>query len=197
MIRLRHFAVALALAALALAPLTKQPAQAAFGQYLCAPDAPSRGQVARTVGGTNVSPSGTVYQLNAQGCAFIAQQDVGWLQSQGFSGGQNIFTVAVTALTATGTSASVTLPIGAYIHNIVLQETAGNAVTGGVDLGTAASGTQVASAVTLAGNGLVTLADTALLKRIFSTTASQGIFYTCHTNCNSSSVNMTVIYSLF
>jgi len=196
--RNRIFALGLAaLAALAVA----QPAQAAYGVYMCAPEA-TIGAQSRTIGGTGTAvPSQATYSLNGQGCAFIANADVGYFASLGFSGGQNLFSISVVGLTANSTTSnSPTLPAGAYVHQIVLAETTNNAVTGGVDLGTAASGAQVASAVTLSGNGLTFIADSALLKRVFGTgpaPAAQQIFYTCHTGCNSSSVNLTIFYSLF
>ena len=202
MTRIRNwFALALAGLALALLALPPQPAKAAFGQFLCAPTPLDQIQN-RQIGGTGSQvPSATLYLLNGQGCAFIAQQDVGYFQSLGFTGGQNFFTVSLTGITANTTASnSPTLPAGTYIHNIVIAETAGNAVTGGVDVGTAASGAQVISAIAVGANALVTTADSALLKRSFGTgpaPAAQQIFFTCHTACNSASLNISILYSYF
>lgn len=179
----------------------QRPAEAAFGQFLCAPS-PVDQFSARTIGGSNsFVPSGTLYLLNGQGCAFIAQQDVGAFQSIGFTGGQNFFTISLTGVTANTTSSnSPTLPAGTYIHNIVLAETSSHTITGGVDIGTTASGTDIASAVALTSNSLVTITDSALSKRSFGTgaaPASQQIFFTCHTSCNSGSINISILYSYF
>ena len=181
--------------------LPGKPADAAFGQFLCAPS-PVDQFSARTIGGTNSQvPSQTLYALNGQGCAFIVQQDVGYFLSQGFTGGQNFFTLSLTGVTAnTTTSNSPTLPPGTYIHNIVIAETAGNAVTGGVKIGTTAGGTDIVAAATVSGNALVTIPDSALLKRSFGTgpaPAAQQIFFGCVTSCNSASLNISILYSYF
>jgi hypothetical protein len=196
-----RFLKALLIAALALvAPFVTpvQQAHAAYGSYLCAPSPADTAVGPKRVVNPNTS---NAYSLNGQGCAFIPQGDVGYFLSQGYTGGQDFFTVAVTGITANTTTAnSPILPAGAYIHNIIIGETAGNAVTGGVDIGTAASGAQIASAVTVGANALVGIADASLLKRVFGTgpaPASQQIFFTCHTACNSASLNVTIMYSLF
>jgi len=187
-------AVAAALA-FAAAP---QPSHASYGSFLCAPN-PAEGAVGpRRI--TNPATSNS-YPLNSSGCAFIANADVAYAMSQGFSGGWNVWTASQVGITANTTSQnSLILPAGAYIHNIIIGETAGNAVSGGVDIGTAASGAQIASAIAVAGNALVGIPDASLLKRTFGTgsaPAQQQIFFACHTACNSASLNVTVIYSLF
>jgi hypothetical protein len=193
----------LAAAALALAVFAPtEQAHAAYGSYLCAP---STSDVAigpkRIVNTSSTASPQPAYVLNGQGCAFIANTDVGFFLALGFTGGQDFFTTSLVAVTAnTTTTNSPTLPAGAYIHNIIIGETAGNAVTGGVDIGTAASGAQIASAIAVAGNALVTITDAGLLKRSFGTgpaPAAQQIFFTCHTACNSASLNITIMYSLF
>lgn len=199
MTRLRLiFATAVAALAGALIP-AQQPAKAAFGQFLCSPTNDVVGSGARTIGGSTSSvPSGTLYVLNGQGCGFIAQQDVGYFQSLGFTGGQNFFTVSLTALTANSTTSnSPSIPPGTYIHNIVIQETAGHAITGGVDIGTTAGATDIVSAVACGASCLIAITDSALSKRLFSTTAAQQIFFTCHSACNSGSLNISILYSYF
>jgi len=81
----------------------------------------------------------------------------------------------------------------------VLQETAGNAVTGGVDIGNATSATAYASAVTLGANAAVAVADSALTRVYPATTptSAQKILTVCHTSCNSASFNITIFYSYF
>lgn len=187
---------ALALVAPIVAPIV--PAHAAYGSFLCSPS-PAEGAIGpKRVVNPNTNAA---YQLNGQGCAFIAQADVGYFLANGYTGGQDFFTVAVTGITANTTTAnSPVLPAGAYIHNIIIGETAGNAVTGGVKIGTTAGGTDIASAVAVAGNALVGIADASLSKRVFGTgaaPASQQIFFGCVTACNAASLNITIMYSLF
>lgn len=179
-----------------LAPVER--AHAAFGSVLCAPSSPNGAEGPRRVVNPNTT---TAYGLNGQGCAFIAQADVGYFLSQGYTQGAsfaNISMVGITANTTTGNSPI--LPAGALIHSIVIAETAGNAVTGGVDIGTAAAGAQIASAVAVGANALVSVTGAALLVRLFGTgplPAAQQIFFACHTACNTASLNVTITYSPF
>jgi hypothetical protein len=201
--KLIHWLI-VALAAIAIAPLVpKHEARAAFGSYLCSPTLPNSGSgMARTVGGANTFvPSGTLYALNGQGCAFVANQDVSSFLAQGYTGGQNFFSASLVGLTAnTTTTNSPTLPAGAYIHNIVLAETAGTAVSGGVKIGTTAGGTDIVAAQAVAGNALVTITDASLLKRSFGTgpaPAVQQIFFGAVTAFSPSVLNVSIMYSLF
>jgi hypothetical protein len=199
----RLILAASALAAAIALPASEQPARAAFGSYLCAPTLPnSESGMARTIGGANTFvPSGTLYVLNGQGCAFIANQDVGAFQSQGYTGGQNFFSTSLVGLTAnTTTTNSPTLPAGAYIHNIVIAETSGTAVSGGVKIGSTAGGTDIVAAQAVAGNALVTITDASLLKRSFGTgpaPAAQQIFFGAVTAFSPSVLNVSIMYSLF
>jgi hypothetical protein len=192
----------LALAVLGLALLSLAPQQAhatSYGSYLCAPQPPDSALARRILAYTSTSPNS--YVLNGQGCTFVANADIPFFTSIGFSGGQNFFTQSIVALTANSTSAnSPLLPAGSYIHNIVIGNTTANAVTGGVDIGTAANGAQIASAVAVGANALVTITDAALLLRAFGTGATpvaQTVYFTCHTACNGASLNLTIMYSLF
>jgi hypothetical protein len=179
-----------------LAPTEK--AHAAWGSVYCAPDPGVGSPGPRRV----VNPvTTTAYSLNAQGCAFIANADIGYFLSQGYTSGPNSQNITMVGLTANSTTAnSPILPAGATIDSIVIGETAGNAVTGGVDIGTAASGAQIVAAVAAGANSLATVAASAILLRVFGTgplPAAQQIFYTCHTGCNSSSINISISYHLF
>ena len=164
---------------------------------LCAPRAPSSAAGPRRF----KAPSGTIYNLNVEGCALIAAADVASLQSQGFYPGPALFTLQQSAITAstTTTTSSITLPAYGYIVGVVLSETAGNAITGGVDIGTAGNATGIASAVTLIANKTVAVADSALT-RVYvpsGVPTQTKILVACHTDCNSGSINITVLYSYF
>ena len=196
---------ALAALAFALAPLAAANAAAttqAAHAYLCAPigvaQSPGGKRVVNTSSTASPQPS---YVLNGNGCAVIASGDIGFFVSQGYVPGPNIFTAVQTGITATQTASTSTLnlPAGAVIDMVVLAETAGNAITGGVDLGDSTSATEYASAVTLGANATVTIADSALT-RLFAnsgTPANDQILVKCHTACNSGSINITILYSYF
>lgn len=193
----------LILAALALLAFQSAPAYAAATTqlthaWLClAP--PATGTANRRV--TVPTTAGGTYNLNPEGCALIVGADIGWFLSQGAYYGPNLFTLQQTAITATQTSttSTITLPAYGFIVAVVLSETAGNAITGGVDLGDSGSATRFASAVTLNANTTVAIADSALTRLYVPSgvpTADQ-ILVTCHTSCNSGSINITIIYSYF
>jgi hypothetical protein len=191
------------LAALALLPWSAQAATSTVTQQviMCASDPGIGPPGARTIGGTlSAVPSGTVYVLNGQGCAAIAKGDVGYFQSQGFTPGSNLFTIqyaGVTSAASATTQLVGTLPAGAIIQNVILAETAGAAITGGVDIGTTASGTNYVSAQALGANGLLVVADSALTRIVGSSgnTTAQSVYVTCHTSCNAGSVTITILWS--
>lgn len=184
----------LAFAALAALALASGHAQAAT-QVLCSPEQ-SSGAQARTV--TNPVTT-TSYSLNGQGCALIAQADVGYFQSQGFTPGSAHQSFLFTSGVLTGTTAvqMPSLPANAFIREIIVNNTTANAVTGGIDIGTTSGAADVVSALTCGANCLTFVADAALLKRVFSTTAQQALFVVGHTAGNSANLNITVVFGFF
>jgi hypothetical protein len=197
---------ALLIAGLALLPLSlpQQAFAAATTQtthaFLCRP-APAvgsngPGRVVNTSSTASPQPS---YTLNQDGCAVIAASDIGFFLTQGFYFGPNIFVQQTQAITASQTTATITLPAYGFIQYIVLEETAGNAVTGGVDIGDSGSATRFASAVALGANATVIVVDSALT-RLFSNSgvpAADGMLFVCHTSCNSASINVSVVYGYY
>lgn len=197
---MKHFsrilAATLALAAISLS--VPQSAQAA-NIYLCAPPAVAAGNPGRV---TNPGASGGSYVLNNKGCALIsiANSDAAYFQSQGYTQGPNLFSVTfVSGVMTSTTSVAITPPIpaNAAIRDIYISNTTANAVTGGIDIGTTSGGNDVVSAKTCAANCLAFVADAALLKRVFSLTAAQGLFITGHTDANSANLTLTITYSYF
>lgn len=192
--------------ALAIASIAPQEAHAAASTqaahaYLCAPVQTAGGQARHVVNTSSTASPQPSYNLNSAGCAVIASGDIGFFLSQGYYYGPNIFSLVQTGITATTTSSTstITLPAGAIIQNIVLAETAGHPITGGVDIGDSTSATEYASAVALGTNGTVVVADSALT-RVFAnsgTPANDQILIACHTACNSGSINVTILYSFF
>lgn len=206
---LKAFARYALVAALALAPASvpiKLANAAATTQtlhaFLCAPEpsvgAPGPRRVVNTSSTATPQPS---YILNQAGCAVIAAADVGFFLSQGYYYGPNSFNLIQTAITATTTSttSTITLPAYGYIQMIILEETAGNAITGGVDIGDSGSATRFASATALGANATVVVPDSGNA-RLFSNSgvpASDQILVACHTSCNSGSININIIYGYY
>jgi hypothetical protein len=176
------------------------------GGVMCRPlyaaTGPNAGTIGGSIGGSVSSvPSQTLYVLNSNGCAMVLQQDMGYFLSQGFYPGANLFTLTQVAVTANQTTATApTLPAGAVITGIVVHNTTANAVTGGVNIGTAAGGAQVVSALTVGANALVTVPSASILAPLFNssgTPVAQQLFINAATAFNSASLNVTIFYSLF
>jgi len=189
---LSRILIASALAAVSLAPLASVPAKADAHILVCAATESGKAEGPRRLTNPNTTTS---YVLNSQGCAVISSADAGWFYSQGFTPGANLFSIAKTGITAQD-FASLVLPAGAYVHNVVVQNTTANAVTGGIKVGTTAGGTDVVAALTCGANCYTFVADASLLKRVFSATASQTLSIDAVTAWNSASVDVTVFYSL-
>ena len=178
-----------AIAALGLIAGTYEPANAA-NSWMCKPITPASGAAVRI---TNPATS-TSYSADGRGCALIANADIGYFLSQGWaSDPRTLNGNQIIANTNIGT-----LPANAYIDSIIVQETSGGAVTGGLDIGTATGGTQIVSALTCAASCLTSVADTAILKRVFSSTAPTNIWVKADTNFTSGpAINVTIHYSFF
>jgi len=190
----RSFSVA---ALLALALLPQQASAAA--QVLCAPEQ-AVGTNIRTIGGASSAvPSGTLYTLNGQGCALIAQGDIAYFLSQGFSvgapGGSFIFTTGVATSTTDFVIGSI--PAGAAIKAIYYSNSVAAAVTGGISIGTTANGVDVVAAQACAASCLTFTADASLLKRPFSLTAATPLHAAAVTAWNSANVTITVTWEYF
>jgi hypothetical protein len=175
------------------------PAHAAL-TVLCAPQLPDTA-AARTIGGSSSAiPSGTLYSLNGQGCTVAKQQDVGWFLAQGFSpgppfGANILFTTGV--LSGTTAVQIGTLPASTYVQHIIVQNSTANAITGGIAFGTTANGTDIDATRACGANCLAFAADSALVKRVVSTTAATPIFASAVTAWNSANVTITVVYGYF
>lgn len=153
--------------------------------------------IVNTSSTTSPQPS---YVLNSSGCATIAQADVGFFASLGFQQPGPISSIVFTTGVLTGTTAvqiTPSLPIGAYIRDIFVDNSTANAVTGGVNIGTTSGAADVVSALTCAANCLTFVADSAVLKRVFSKTAQQALFAVAQTAGNSANLNITVTYGFF
>ena len=187
----------LAFAAAALLGIALAAPADAAQQYLCSASGSAR-QVTNIASTASPQP---VYSLNAKGCALFAQADVGFFLTQGytpFSSDNSVFLVTGT-LPASGTANIVgpNIPPGAYIQQIIIQNLTGNAVTGGVSVGTTANGTDVVAAQAVGANGLVFVTDATLLKRVFSTTVATTLNFAPVTSSNTASLVITVLIGYF
>lgn len=185
--------------AFALAALFVVAAEPAFAaqQMLCSTTASPR-RVTNTSSTASPQPA---YQLNGRGCALIAQADIGFFVSQGYTAASsdNAAFLVTGALPASGTADIVgpSVPAGAYIQQIVIQNTTANAVTGGVSVGTTANGTDVVVAQACAANCLVFITDATLLKRVFSTTVTTPLHFAPVTSSNTANLTISVLYAYF
>lgn len=199
----------LAIASLALvsAPFLTLPAFAAASVAadlveMCSP--PSSGALIGPRQVVNPSSGGGTYNLGNRGCALMALGDVAYFRSQGFTQGGGLGAIYVGPFTAQTTAAnSPILPANAYIEAIIVQETAGNALTGGLDVGTAGSSDQtIVAAFAIGANAVINIPSASILKHVFPTSgttgpAAQQIFFNAHTSWNSGSIQVTILYRYY
>ena len=206
MISLRKFGIAAALAALSLTLSLPAFAAASVATDLvemCSPA--SAGTAAGPKYVTNPGTSGGSYSLNGKGCALMALADVAYFRSQGYLGGAGLGAIYAGPFTAQSTSSnSPTLPANAVIQEIIVQETTGNAITGGLDVGVAGSSDQtIVAAYAVGANGVIAIPSASILKRVFPTSgttgpAAQQIYFNAHTNwTDAASINVTILYRYY
>ena len=189
--------------ALAIAPMAPIPVQAAASLQvthvvLCAPE-PSVGVAGprRVVNTASTATPQPAYTLNAIGCALIANPDVGFFLSQGFTVGVNEGVAQQNAIVANGTL-TVTLPAYGFIKYIVIEETAGNAITGGLNIGDAGLATRFGSAVAVGANANVVIVPTSLTGSANTgIPVADAVTVAAVTAFNSASVNISVIFGYF
>lgn len=183
----RHFTRALLVAGLLIGSIVA----ASAGQVqVCRPSEP-----AKAAGpGPIRAASGTTYTANNRGCALVSFTDAPSFLAQGFTYDPPV--IIINQMSATRT---VQLPAGATIRQIVVQETSGGAVTGGLKIGTTANGGDVATGLTCAGNCVLTVLDSSILKKSFSSTASQNLIFDTNTGSYASGprINVTIFYRYF
>ncbi len=186
--RLSHLLLA-ALLALPLAVPISQPADAAQ-QYWCRSAAAG---AAAGPGRWTAPASGTTYSLNNAGCAFLAPADVPDGQAAGFNVRSQIFAAVANRFVA---ATSITIPGGTYIDRIIVQETSGGAITGGLKIGTTSGGTEVMSGFVCAASCLTWAPDASISTRIFAATTPVTLFMGAGTNFNSGpQITVTVMYA--
>jgi hypothetical protein len=99
------------------------------------------------------------------------------------------FNITKTTLTSNGTAV---IPKGYAIEQIVINETGGNAITGGLKIGTTSGATDVVVALAVGASSLQVILDATLLKRVFSFSADQTLFLQAVAAWNSASIDVYI-----
>lgn len=86
------------------------------------------------------------------------------------------------------------LPANAVIRDILVINTTANAITGGLKFGTTSGATDIVAALAVGANATTFVADASLLKRYFSNSAVQQIFFDAVASWNSASVEIDIYY---
>ena len=201
MMRLAKLALA---AILILAPI---PAFAAASlqvthAFLCSPEVSVGTAGPRLI--VNTSSSATPqpsYQTNSQGCALVATPDVGFFLSQGYTFGTNEGVQIQNAITATttGTTSTIILPAYGFIKYIVIEETAGGSITGGLNIGDSGSATRFSSATAVAANSNTVIVPTNLTGSANTGVPATDIVLVAAVTAfaGGASLNVTVIFGYF
>lgn len=94
---------------------------------------------------------------------------------------------------ATTSNATMVIPAGFMILDLVIKSTNANAVTGGLKIGTTNGGTDVVLAVNVAGNSYQVVTDAAMLKRVFSDSVDTTLYVQAVTLWNSASLDIKFV----
>ena len=82
------------------------------------------------------------------------------------------------------------LPANYFVTSIILQNLTANAITGGINIGSSAGAADVVSGLAVAANALIVVADSAVLKRAFSTSVPTSLFVSAITSWNSANLRV-------
>ena len=192
---------AAALSALAPSSALAAASTQTLHAFLCAPEPAAGSAGPRFV--TNPT-TGNGVTLNSAGCGLFLNVDAAFFLAQGFTYGANLQVAQGIGITGSGTASvftGITLPAYAQIVSIVLEETAGNAVTGGLNISNPGGASGIASAVALSANATVSVADSALnAGRIYSPAGvptAAPVNLAAVTSWNSAVVNISIIYLIY
>jgi len=165
-------------------------------QFLRAPTSIG-GQNARQIVNPN---TGNGYTLDGQGRLLAAEADATWLLSQGFSPAANIVSDLFTAagvIASSTSSVGLGLPASMYIEGLIFQNLNANAITGGVNVGSSVGAADIVSALAVAGNALIVVADALILRRAFSAVAPTSLFVSAGGSWNGASLNIKTVLRPF
>jgi hypothetical protein len=104
---------------------------------------------------------------------------------------------ANTILQNVASNTTVVVPAGMSILQIIIENTTGNAVVGGVKIGTSSGATDVVAAFAVASSSLTHVSDSVLLKAVFSMTADTTLYIQAVTLWNSASLNIHFVLRSF
>lgn len=102
--------------------------------------------------------------------------------------------LVITASAVAANGILAVLPPNAVLHSIDILNTTGDAVTGGINIGTTAGASDVVSALAVGANGQITVPPASLLKQYISATLVQPIYISAVTGWNSAVLNIRVRY---
>ena len=200
MMRLSKLALAAGLALLAPSSAQAAASLQVTHAFLCTPEVSVGTAGPRLITNTSstASPQPS-YQTNSQGCALVATPDVGFFLSQGYTFGVNEGVQIQNAITATttGTTSTIVLPAYGFIKYIVIEETAGGSITGGVSVGDSGSATRFASAVAVSANANTVIVPTALTGSANTGVPASDTVLVAGTFAGGASLNVTVIFGYF
>jgi hypothetical protein len=88
---------------------------------------------------------------------------------------------------------TMTVPAGQQIIAIQLRETANNAITGGLKIGTTDGGTDVVTAQAVGALGNLVIADAAILLKVFSISVDTTLYLQAVVAWNNASLNVAML----
>ncbi len=97
-------------------------------------------------------------------------------------------------LSVTGDTTTI-IPAGYSILQIIIQETAGNSITGGVRIGSTNGGVDIVLSLAVGANSIQYINDATILKRIFSLSIDTTIYIQTITLWNNANVNIYITLS--
>ena len=101
-------------------------------------------------------------------------------------------TISNNVLNITANTTAV-IPAGYSILQIVVENTTGNAVLGGLKIGTTNGGVEVAVAVAISASSLFAIPDSTLLKSVFSMSSDTTLYLQAITAWNSANINIRLV----
>jgi hypothetical protein len=148
-----------------------------------------------------VPHNGNTYSFDGQGRVMVQESDAQWFRAQGFTPAANLISdiFANGGVIAGGTSSVALglLPANYWIDALILQNLTANAITGGINVGSAAGGNDIVSALAIGANALLVVPDAVVLKRVFSTTAPTNLFVSAVTSWNNANLNCKAVLRPF
>ena len=154
---------------------------------------------ARTLAKSSIRIPATATRLTARGAYWRQKQT-----RRGCSRKSPAANIVSDLFTAAGVIASGTssvglglLPASMYIEGLIFQNLNANAITGGVNVGSSVGAADIVSALAVAGNALIVVADALILKRAFSAVAPTSLFVSAGGSWNGASLNIKTVLRPF